>query len=133
VRALCIFPAQLTPSLVAEQLTHGAQLTSTPSVVDTVRSASVAPIRARSCRHRRVVTGDSFACCQARRFPCPVLARFPARQRVLSTCSALSPIASSTLQVVVVRRRVVCARPRQDLALRGLRALLCVAVMLPSR
>nr|ACG43789.1 hypothetical protein [Zea mays] len=109
VRALCIFPAWRNPSLVAEQLTHGAQLASTSSVVDTVRSASLAPIRTRSCRYRRVVAGDSFACCRAHRFPCPVLARFPAHQRALSACLALIPIASSTSPVIVVRRRVMCA------------------------
>jgi hypothetical protein len=59
VRALCIFSARRTPSLVAEQLTHGAQLVSTSSIVYTVRSASLAPIRARPCRHCRVVAGDS--------------------------------------------------------------------------
>jgi hypothetical protein len=57
VRALCIFPARRTPSLVAEQLTHGVQLASTSSVVDIVRSTSLAPIRTRSYRHRRVVAG----------------------------------------------------------------------------
>lgn len=30
---------------------------------------------ARPCRHRSVIAGDSFACCRARRFTCPVLAR----------------------------------------------------------
>jgi hypothetical protein len=57
--------------------------------------------------------------CRVRRFPCPVLARLPARQRALLARSALIPVMSLTSSVVVVRRRVVCARPRQDLALRA--------------
>jgi hypothetical protein len=52
-----------------------------------------------------------------------LLARLSARQHALSVCSALIPIALSISLVVVVRRRVVCARPRQDLAVRALRAL----------
>jgi hypothetical protein len=43
-----------------------------------------------------VVASESFACCRASRFPCPVLARFSVRQRALSARSALIPILSST-------------------------------------
>jgi hypothetical protein len=97
VRALCIFPARSTPSLVAEQLTHGVQLTTTSSVVDTVRSASLAPICARPCRHRRVVASDSFACRRARRFPRLVLAwPYTDRAAVDATRGWLSALPSSS-------------------------------------
>jgi hypothetical protein len=39
--------------------------------------------------------------CRAHRFPCPVLVRLSARQRVLSAHSTLIPIASSTSPIVV--------------------------------
>ena len=45
-----------------------------------------------------------FACCRARRFPCLVLARFPARQRALSARSALIP--NRVVDLVVCRRVV---------------------------
>jgi hypothetical protein len=66
-------------------------------------------IRQRSVADSTVVAGDSFACCRASRFPCPVLARFPVRQRALSALLALILIVSSILPVSVVRRRVACA------------------------
>jgi hypothetical protein len=66
-------------------------------------------IRQRSVADSTVVAGDSFACYRACCFPCPMLARLYARQRALSTRSALISITSSTSPIVVVRRRVACA------------------------
>jgi hypothetical protein len=56
------------------------------------------PRRVRQCSvaDLTIVTGDSFACCRAHRFPYLVLAQLSARQRTHSDCSALIPIASST-------------------------------------
>jgi hypothetical protein len=50
----------------------------------------------RSVADSTIVASDSFACCRASRFPCPVLAQFSVRQRALSARLALIPISSST-------------------------------------